>query len=150
MNKIEKNNCPIELDEAAALCDFCVWIDPIDNTKGFLNGDLHAVTILIGLSKKGVAEIGIIGSPFLKQNNVNVYHPQVFVGSVSAKTAFSNSKNSKWIPLERPIAKNPFKMVISNSRGKNNETLAVISGLNALLQEAGGSGYKVINVVCSN
>lgn len=42
----------------------CVWIDPIDNTKGFIEGRAEAVTILIGISCKGKSEVGIVGSPF--------------------------------------------------------------------------------------
>ena len=28
----------------------CLWIDPIDCTRGFLNGNIEDVTVLIGLS----------------------------------------------------------------------------------------------------
>ncbi len=35
--------------------DVCIWVDPIDNTKGFIQGIAEAVTILIGISHKGKA-----------------------------------------------------------------------------------------------
>ena len=46
--------------------DVCLWVDPIDNTKGFIQGVAEAVTILIGISHKGKAELGLIGIPFKK------------------------------------------------------------------------------------
>lgn len=46
------------------LKDLCVWIDPIDNTSGFIHGKPKEVTVLIGMSYKNKAEIGIIGIPF--------------------------------------------------------------------------------------
>lgn len=30
----------------------CLWIDPIDNTRGFIEGEAEAVTTLIGMSYK--------------------------------------------------------------------------------------------------
>jgi 3'-phosphoadenosine 5'-phosphosulfate (PAPS) 3'-phosphatase len=44
--------------------DSCLWIDPIDCTRGFINGTLEDVTILIGLSFKKAPHVGIIGTPF--------------------------------------------------------------------------------------
>jgi len=51
----------------------CVWIDPIDNTKGFISGEIEAVTILIGISYKGKAEVGIVGHPFKKHGASAIY-----------------------------------------------------------------------------
>jgi 3'-phosphoadenosine 5'-phosphosulfate (PAPS) 3'-phosphatase len=42
----------------------CVWIDPIDCTKGFIDGHLEYVTVLIGLSRKLTAYAGVVGTPF--------------------------------------------------------------------------------------
>jgi fructose-1,6-bisphosphatase/inositol monophosphatase family enzyme len=44
--------------------DAVVWVDPLDGTSDFVAGNLTAVTVLIGVSIKGVSRIGIIHNPF--------------------------------------------------------------------------------------
>ena len=44
--------------------DAVVWIDPLDGTSDFVSGNLSAVTVLIGLSIKGISRIGIVHNPF--------------------------------------------------------------------------------------
>lgn len=41
-----------------------VWIDPLDGTTDFVNGNLTAVTVLIGLSINEQSRIGIVHKPF--------------------------------------------------------------------------------------
>ena len=50
--------CPIE--------DLCVWIDPIDGTLGFVENRIEDVSVLIGISEKKKASIGVVGIPFTK------------------------------------------------------------------------------------
>jgi 3'-phosphoadenosine 5'-phosphosulfate (PAPS) 3'-phosphatase len=59
-----------------------VWIDPIDNTKGFINGTLDCVTVLIGLSRNKRAYIGVVGVPYLKNKEELEFKPEVLVGCV--------------------------------------------------------------------
>jgi 3'-phosphoadenosine 5'-phosphosulfate (PAPS) 3'-phosphatase len=40
------------IDKNLTIEDSCLWIDPIDCTRGFINGNFEDVTILIGLSHK--------------------------------------------------------------------------------------------------
>ncbi len=49
--------------------DAVVWIDPLDGTNDFVTGNLTAVTVLIGLSIKGVSRIGIVHNPFNEDDN---------------------------------------------------------------------------------
>ncbi len=44
--------------------DLVVWIDPLDGTKHFTQGELDAVTVLLGITVKGVPTAGVIGCPF--------------------------------------------------------------------------------------
>jgi 3'(2'), 5'-bisphosphate nucleotidase len=44
--------------------ELCVWIDPIDCTKGFIRNDMHLVTTLIGLARNQSAYLGVIGIPY--------------------------------------------------------------------------------------
>ena len=46
-----------------------VWIDPLDGTKDFCNGNLSAVTVLIGLSIDGVPKLGVVHNPFKTNDN---------------------------------------------------------------------------------
>ena len=46
-----------------------VWIDPLDGTKEYINGNLSAVTILIGLAIEGVPKIGVVHHPFKTNEN---------------------------------------------------------------------------------
>lgn len=53
-----------QLDEDVPVDELCVWIDPIDNTAGFVKGDLEDVTILIGMARGQLPYLGIIGIPY--------------------------------------------------------------------------------------
>lgn len=44
--------------------DAVVWIDPLDGTQDFVNGNLTAVTVLIGLAINGKSRIGIVHKPW--------------------------------------------------------------------------------------
>lgn len=51
-NKISPLFLPPNLEISAEYpsSDVCVWIDPIDCTKGFIGGYVEACTVLIGIS----------------------------------------------------------------------------------------------------
>lgn len=68
--------------------ELCVWIDPIDCTKGFIQGEIQDVTVLIGISQKKQAEIGIIGIPYKMVNGKSLYDPSVIFGSATDKVAY--------------------------------------------------------------
>lgn len=46
-----------------------VWIDPLDGTKEFVNGNLSAVTVLIGLAINGLPKLGVVHHPFKTNEN---------------------------------------------------------------------------------
>ena len=41
-----------------------VWVDPLDGTTEFVNGNLSGVTVLIGLAIDGVPKIGVVHNPY--------------------------------------------------------------------------------------
>ena len=45
--------------------DAVVWVDPLDGTTEFVNGNLSGVTVLIGLAIKGVPKIGVVHNPYM-------------------------------------------------------------------------------------
>jgi 3'-phosphoadenosine 5'-phosphosulfate (PAPS) 3'-phosphatase len=81
----------VELSESIPIEEFVVWIDPIDNTRGFIKGTLDAVTILIGLSRKERAYLGVLGLPYQKVDQKIVFEPEILVGTVEGKKAFTTS-----------------------------------------------------------
>ena len=80
--------------------EICVWVDPIDCTKGFINNHVEDVTVLIGVSLNKKAEIGIVGMPFKRVGDKAVYMPSVAFGAVSDKIAFEfipkGEKDEEW------------------------------------------------------
>ena len=44
--------------------DAVVWVDPLDGTRDFVNGNYPAVTVLIGLAIKNRSRIGIVHTPY--------------------------------------------------------------------------------------
>ena len=57
-----------ELFESFNTKDAVVWIDPLDGTQDFVNGNLTAVTVLIGLSIGEKSRIGIVHKPFADED----------------------------------------------------------------------------------
>jgi len=45
--------------------DAVVWVDPLDGTTEFVNGNLSGVTVLIGLAIKGIPKIGVVHNPYM-------------------------------------------------------------------------------------
>ena len=60
----------------------------MDSTKGFVEDRVEDVTVLIGISEKKKASIGVIGIPFKKPSSELFYRPSVAIGAVEAKSAF--------------------------------------------------------------
>ena len=68
--------------------ELCVWIDPIDNTKGFINNQLEAVTILIGLTRNNRPYLGIVTTPYAVEQSQRLFRPRVNIGNVVSKEAY--------------------------------------------------------------
>lgn len=98
------------------LSELVVWIDPIDNTKGFINGTLNAVTVLIGMSRKERAFLGILALPYAFDGHDNIYKPEILMGTVEGKKAFSTLLEGNWTEIHIPKHNNPIKFVITDSR----------------------------------
>lgn len=46
--------------------DMVIWIDPLDGTKGFVEGHLNHITSMIGLAVGNRPRAGIIHKPFYR------------------------------------------------------------------------------------
>lgn len=67
-DKLRKTYGPDEISsemfETFNAKDATVWIDPLDGTTDFVNGNLPACTVLIGLSLNDKSRVGIVHKPF--------------------------------------------------------------------------------------
>ena len=57
-----------ELGDEFDASDASVWIDPVDGTNCFVKSWMECVTVIIGLSIKGRARIGIVHSEYFIEN----------------------------------------------------------------------------------
>jgi len=58
--------------------EMTIWIDPLDGTKGFVEGHIHHITGMIGVSVKGRPRIGVIHKPFY---NMRYHHSRTYFGT---------------------------------------------------------------------
>ena len=73
--------------------DVAVWIDPIDGSQAFVDGDLEEVTNLIGITHKSRPIVGIIHKCFTHQRRNS---SRTYVGSTeSGLFYFDHSKVDK-------------------------------------------------------
>lgn len=74
-NDTTKNNNPIDTsgsnDIMVAISDLTLYIDPMDGTREFVEDRLDNVQCLIGIAYKGKPIGGVIGLPFLWNDNSN-------------------------------------------------------------------------------
>jgi 3'-phosphoadenosine 5'-phosphosulfate (PAPS) 3'-phosphatase len=73
--------------EDLAIKNSCVWIDPVDGTLSYTEGNLDEVSTLIGLSYKNRARLGVIGLPYLS-SPLYKYSPRVFFGSSTHRRVY--------------------------------------------------------------
>ena len=90
--------------EELQTADIAVWIDPIDGSKAFANGDIEHVTNMIGITVGGRPLVGIIHKPFNSQRgNLS----RTFVGSTeSGLFYFDHSRRDR--KTSTPIHVAPF------------------------------------------
>ena len=50
-----------------------MWIDPLDGTQEFIQGIFNDVTILVGISVRGVPIAGIIHHPFVSTKGHSIW-----------------------------------------------------------------------------
>lgn len=85
-----------EFEENVPIEELCLWIDPVDNTRGFVKGALDLVTILVGMARNNVPYLGFIGTPYKKINKSQVYKPSLYIGYPLKNKAFISEGISQW------------------------------------------------------
>lgn len=89
-------NVEVSLHEEEALQfyqeDLTFWIDPLDATHAFKNGQLDQVTSIIGVSMKNRPKIGIIHHPFYKTFH-GIKESKTYLGSVETGLYYSDIRD---------------------------------------------------------
>ena len=92
-----------------------MWIDPIDNTKGFIEGKLEGVTILIGMARKNISYLGVVATPYQLEQRTRVFKPKLYVGCAPQLKAYQleGTSSSKWTVLAKPDTHDPYILATS-------------------------------------
>ncbi|KAK9737596.1 Inositol monophosphatase family [Popillia japonica] len=114
--------------------DITVWIDPLDATQEYTERLTNYVTTMVCVAVKGEPVIGVIHKPFSKET----YWAWV-----------ENGKSSSLIN-SMPEKKEQTKFIISRSHSGKIRELIKQNFVDFSVMEAGGAGYKVLEVVKGN
>ena len=57
----------IEPFQTFKVAEAAVWVDPLDATNAFVRGELDYVSLLIGLSIKGISKAAVLHKPFVNK-----------------------------------------------------------------------------------
>ncbi|XP_014243340.1 putative inositol monophosphatase 3 [Cimex lectularius] len=147
----EKRNCvnllPLDIDtsstklpdlpdEKVDSSKLTVWIDPLDATKEYTEKLFNFVTTMVCIAYEGRPIIGVIHKPFEKVKKTH--------------WAWVN-KGSSFVNKQIKEHNGPNIVIISRSHaGYASEKVKKFFGTNTRLFEAGGSGYKSLEVAVEN
>lgn len=65
--------------------DICIFVDPLDCTRGYISEKYDECTVLIGITVKGKPILGIIAQPYQKSSQPHsscIYSPRILVGGL--------------------------------------------------------------------
>eukprot|EP00111_Clytia_hemisphaerica_P017741 TCONS_00052483-protein len=128
--------CPESLKDLQ-IKDLIVWVDPLDATREFTEGSVENVTVLIGISAHGKAIAGVIHQPFYEQDVGRTFWGVVGLGAFGINTT-------------KPEDPNRFHLITSKSHWSDSLKETFASFKDATVLKAGGSGYKVMQVIEGN
>jgi len=134
-----------------------VWVDPIDGTANFINGELDGVTTLIGVSINSKATIGIIGKYYRKiitkdNNSELIFDPKCYFGHIDYKRVFVIEYKKSTVPLElKPATKDSnekFVIIDSQKSVKPDMQAWIRDNLQTeIYLEVGGTGNEMLCII---
>jgi len=130
-SEVLKQSCPKDY-EGLSIDDFVVWVDPLDGTKEFTEGNITHVTVLIGISAKGKAVGGVVHQPFNTDNGRTLWG---VVGLGMFGTA----------PVDVPLGRRIITTTKSHGNDLVNKTIEALKPDQVI--KTGGCGYKVLQVI---
>lgn len=147
------NIVDVPTDFEIAIDDLSIWVDPIDNTADYINGNesideesglhltgLHCVTVLIGayLQSTGLPVIGVVNQPFYEKRDL-LWKGSCYWG------LFENDIKYSSIKKDDDIQENSSnKVLLSRFECPGMKSRLIEKGFTPM--EAAGAGYKILSV----
>ena len=142
--------------------DCCVWIDPLDGTVNYVNGEIQNVTVLIGLAVKGKPQIGLISCGFediydTKKDDLK-FLPRTYVGDTQVNKVFEYKSMSydehvlcrTHLPFESYDLESKKEVVVTTSKHHYSEKVEQclkFFGENVKKDQTSGCGYKYLGII---
>eukprot|EP00794_Sanderia_malayensis_P020127 gene20127-22099_t len=135
--EVMQQKCPDDLAKLT-IDDLIVWVDPLDGTAEFTEGNLDHVTVLIGISALGRSVAGVIHQPFFQYKEDPATAGRTIWGIVGLK-AFG---------IEESELAYGRRIVTTTKSHSNKAVMEAVEAVDASrVIRTGGSGYKVIQVI---
>jgi len=139
--------CPDNLKDLS-LDDIIVWVDPLDGTKEFTEGEVDHVTVLVGISVHGNAIGGVIHQPW-KQVSTSASPGRTIWSLAGLGQVFGLDKaanaSGHTLGEMKPGEHNVICTTRSHSNAKS--TKAVEDVRPSHVERVGGCGHKVLLLV---
>lgn len=129
----ENSNVP---DEIVGIEDVTVWIDPLDATQEYTENLFQYVTTMVCVAIKGVPTIGVIHNPFTRK-------------TVWAWANKAVSEPLTYIKRDEDV-KHPVVIISRSHSGEVRSIAKEVFGETLHVVQAGGAGYKVLQVLHNN
>eukprot|EP01100_Stratorugosa_tubuloviscum_P000369 TRINITY_DN107_c0_g2_i7.p1 TRINITY_DN107_c0_g2~~TRINITY_DN107_c0_g2_i7.p1 ORF type:complete len:391 (-),score=215.13 TRINITY_DN107_c0_g2_i7:164-1336(-) len=149
---------PNELKELP-INEICIFIDPLDATKEFTQGNLSAVLTMIGISLNGRPIAGVINQPFAELEKsdstgslvwgivgwgiigIEHFYKENISYYIGELTNFNNNNNNN---------NNNQSIILTTTRSNWSPIVQqLVNKISPdLILKAGGAGYKLLLVVC--
>ena len=151
-NEVFPEELQLNIEELTA------FVDPLDGTLAYVNGDLNFVTVLLGIAYNKRPIIGVIGQIWgLNHENKITYDPKIYFGYYLTHKVYYirpsdlNTKNGiiPW-EIQKPLEKDLSKeFIVIYSKNKMNDALEKnIQKLNPTKTlKVGATGYKFLVVI---
>ncbi|XP_051171972.1 inositol polyphosphate 1-phosphatase [Leptopilina boulardi] len=150
------NIVDVPTDFEISIDDLSIWVDPIDNTADYINGNesideesgmhltgLHCVTVLIGayLQSTGLPVMGVVNQPFYEKRDL-LWKGSCYWGLFDNGIKYCSIKTND----DNDDIKENSKCKILLSRFENHEIKAKLIEKGFTPIEAAGAGYKILSV----
>ena len=132
--------------------DICVWVDPLDGTREYVEGPEHwsGVTVLMGISVGGVPTAGVIHQPFVNHDGEPSSDPKcvgrtLWGGYNMGVWSSPGRKVSLATRVPRLAPADPMNLRVATTRSHPGPAIekAIESLAPAEVVRAGGAGGKV-------
>lgn len=120
--------------------DVTVWVDPLDGTQGFVEGNCTGVTTLIGIAYRGVPVYGLVHEPFSSPPSTYWGGPGMTVRKTMQNGPLSGE-------IVTPVLPPTFTIVTSAHHCKPADISFLQSLQPTQILNASGAGHKSMMVV---